>query len=215
MNKIFLIISFIFLTTLPSLADFLPNYVNQKYNLGIGVVAIKNNVQVFETNDNKGLPLAIIGVNNFTLRGVDRALEEDIYLARKQKDNLALLSVEIDTDDWFYVCYNHKHKLYGWVKKDENIDFLSWKDFFDLYGRKKGIYIYSNVDSKYKGMYSKPDLNSTRVDNFKHSKHVSLWLVSGDWMLVKVTTYDNQTKTGWIKWKTDDGALLAFPNFYN
>lgn len=212
MYKFFYLLIFLFFFILPVRADFLPTYIS-KNNLGVGVIALKDNVKIYENNDEKGLPLAIIGVGGFTLRGVNHSIEEDIYIARKKTDNLALLSVEYDTDDWFYVCYNYKLKLYGWVKKDEKTDFIKWEDFFNLYGRKNGLYLFNNLPDEYKKLYSKPDFDSTVVDEFKYPKHISLWLISGDWMLVKVLTYGGETKTGWIKWRTKKGNLTAFPDF--
>lgn len=148
-------------------------------------------------------------------RGVKNPEITSTFVAYSKEYNLALLSVETDDDDWFYICYDQKRKLFGWVKKNENIDFMPWEAFMNLYGRKFGVYIFNNTPDYYKKLYSKEDEESTVVDTFNFPKHISLWLIKGNWILVKLTTYDGLTKTGWMRWRTEEGDLMAFPDFRN
>lgn len=37
--------------------------------------------------------------------------------------------------------------------------------------------------------------------------------VRGNWLLVEVLDFQNLTPMGWIRWRDDDGRLLAFVDF--
>ena len=215
MYRVFLFLIFFVFVTLKACADYIPSYVNPNIYYGNGIISIKGDIKVYELDDEKARVSAIISENNIKQRGVENVQIEDVFLAHSKENNISLLSVEIDSDDWYYVCYNQKKKLFGWVKKNDNIDYMSWEDFFNVYGRKRGILLFRNLKDEYKKMYSAPSLDSTIVDDFHFAKHIALWLVKGDWMLVKITTYDGLTKTGWIRWKLKDGSLTAFPDFKN
>lgn len=217
MQKILILIFFFFLSVLSAYADYFPSYVNPLYHYGIGVAALKGEVPVYELDDVKSNLAAYVKNDEKGLvireRGVNKSFADEMFLLYKAEGALAFLSVEEDTDDWYYVCFDQKRKLFGWVRKSENIDFMSWHDFFNVYGRKNGIYIFRNVKDSDKKLYSAPDKESTVVDDFYFAKHIALWLIGGDWMLVKVTTYDGLTKTGWMRWRLDDGSIIAFPDF--
>lgn len=199
-----------------SYADCFPEFAIPSYFYGEGVIFLKGDVPVYETDDDTKEPVALIK-NNDTLeikiKGVKKALVEDSFIVYSKEKNIALLPVDIDYDDWYYVCFDQKRKLFGWVKKAENIDFATYNDLFNLYGRKNGVNIFRNVRDEFKKLYSAPDKESNVVDTFTFPKHVSLWLVSGDWILIKVTTYDDITKTGWFKWRLKDKNVIAFPDF--
>ena len=92
---------------------------------------------------------------------------------------------------------------------------MYWEDFLNLYGRKRGVYIFNNTPDIYKRLYSQEKEESTMVDSFNFPKHIALWLIKGNWMLVKITTYDGLTKTGWMRWRTENGAVMVFPDVRN
>ena len=204
---------------LPAFADYLPTYINKGFHYGIGLIAAKGEIPIYEMNDLKSPLAALIKFkdNNVSIkeRGVKNPEISSTFVAYSNENKLALLSVEIDTDDWFYICYDQKRKLFGWVKKNENTDFITWEDFINLYGRKQGVYIFNNFPEEYKKLYSQENEESTVVDTFNFPKHISLWLVKGNWMLVKITTYDGLTKTGWMRWRNEDNSIMVFPDFRN
>ena len=219
MRKVFVLIILLLSGFYPVFADYLPSYSEPSFRCGTGLIAVNGEIPVYETDNENGVLSALIKIGNQSVtikeRGVKNPLIETTFIAYIKENNLALLSVENDTDDWYYVCYDRKRKLFGWVKKSENIDFMDWESFLNLYGRKNGIYIFRNVSDEYKKLYSAPNEDSTVVDSFNFPKHIALWLVNNDWLLVKVTTYDGYTKTGWMRWRTNDKNILAFPDFRN
>lgn len=214
MNKLILTIV-LFIFALPCFADYLPGYVDSSAFYGKGVILINDALVVYDKDDDGARPLMKLKnaeALKYSLQGVKNAPVEDVFSAYSKDKKLLIMPVEADTDDWYYVCYNQKLKLFGWVKKSENVDYASWEDFFNIYGRKFGVYIFRNADEKYKRLYSSPN-GGRLVDDFYFAKQAALWLMSGDWMLVKVLTYDGKTKTGWMRWRLEDGTLIAFPDF--
>ncbi len=212
-RKIILLLFFYICATIPSFADYIPYYASRNLFLGNGFITSKEQINVHLKDDVNSEILLVLKAGKAVTKGVAPVRYEDIYSAIVERYGLYLIPVKTDTDDWYEICISQKNKLFGWVKKDENIDFISWEDFLNFYGRKYGLYVFRNVEDVYKKLYSSADETSNVVNTFFYPKHISLWLISGDWMLVKVTTYDGKTKTGWLKWRLDDGTIIVFPNF--
>ena len=217
MRKILFVISCLIFLSAPSFADYMPAYTNSLYHFGSGLMSAKGSINVYPSDDDKTPPVAIFNIdkNYFSCKkqGIKKCSAEDSFVAFVPENDIALFSVEGDYDNWFYICYDQSKKLFGWVKKSEFTDFISWENLLDIYGRKYGVYLFRNTPDKYKKLYSGPDENNTMVDDFYYPKHIALWLLSDDWMLVKVTTYDGITKTGWMRWRLDDDSIIAFPAF--
>ncbi len=216
MKNFFALIIFFLILPLWASADCYPSYLNSDLHTGNGLISISGSVKIYDNDSDSADIVAEININenDFSVmqKGVSKIDESDIFIAKNSEKKLALLSVEYDTDNWYYICYNQKLKLFGWVKKSSDIDFIGWSDFYNVYGRKYGLYLFRNVSEKYKKLYSAPDVNSSAVDSFAYAKHIALWLVSGDWILAKVTTYDGITKTGWLRWRLSDKSILVFPD---
>lgn len=219
MKKILIFLIILVFSFMPAFADYLPSYMNRGFHYGIGLIAIKGEIKIYEMSDLKSPLTALIKFEGDRViikeRGVKHPEITSSFVAYSKENNLALLSVEIDTDDWFYICYDQKRKLFGWIKKNENTDFITWEDFLNLYGRKLGVYVFNNMPEDYKKLYSQENETSTVVDTFNFPKHISLWLIKGNWMLVKISTYDGLLKTGWMRWRCDDGTIMVFPDFRN
>ena len=219
MKKVLIFLIILFFSFMPAFADYLPSHINKSFHYGIGMVSVKNEIPIYEMSDLKRPLAALIKIENDKViireRGVKNPEITSTFVAYSKENNLALLSVETDTDDWFYICYDQKRKLFGWIKKDENVDFMSWEDFLNLYGRKFGVYVFNNMPEYYKKLYSQENEESTVVDTFNFPKHITLWLIKGNWMLVKISTYDGHLKTGWMRWRTENGTIMAFPDFRN
>ncbi len=215
MKKLFILL-FIILSTTVAFADYMPAYVNPSFYYGNGLISLDDSVLIYDSDNDNANVIASVTLDNGNIivreKSVPYSEIENTFLAVSNEKKIMLMPVEYDTDDWYYVCYNQKMKLFGWIKKTEKIDYMSWSEFFNLYGRKYGIYLFRNINPKNKVLYSSSDIKSTKVDEFSFPKHTSLWLISKDWMLVKITTYDGETKTGWLKWRLDNGSIIAFPD---
>jgi len=219
MKKVFFTILLFFCFIGCAFADFIPTYTNSISHFGIGAVKITNYITVYEKPDLNSKVLTRIywnNIGNFIVENEKNPNPKDMFLIYLPSDNTVLLSVEDENEEWVNVCYNQKKRLFGWIKKENensHAKFYLYKDLIFEYGKKYGYYTFRNLPSDFKTLHSSPNDDSNVVDEFNYPKHITPWLIQGNWMLMKVTTMDNETKTGWFKWRSDKGRLFGFVYF--
>lgn len=201
-------------------AEFAPSYTNSVNHWGIGAARITNYITIFEEPDLNSKVLQRIYWNsagNFLTKDKQNSGNiRDIFIAYLPEENIVFLSADDENDEWIKVCYSQKNQLFGWIKKEngkQGAKFYSYRDLFFEYGKKYGMYTFRNLPPNYKNLYGAPNKDAKKVDEFLYAKHISPWFIQGNWMLVKVTTYENETKTGWFRWRSDEGRLYGFVNF--
>ncbi len=216
MKKIILIAIFLLIFTLKSNADVTPQYLGSVNHWGIGVAQVGKDIKIYDTNTQGAKLLTNIIWNELgklECKNTKMSCEgREMFLGFAPENSVALFSVEDETDEWIKICYNQKRKLFGWVKKDENTKYLSWSEFLISYGKKYGMYLFRDVPKDFKRLYAAPNIESGCVDSFFLANHISPWLVSGNWVLVKVENYDDKQKTGWLRFRSDTGRLFGFVN---
>lgn len=216
MKKILFTIIFLFVLSLKSNADILPQYLNSVYHWGIGVASTSKHIKIYEENNSDSKVKAEIVWNEHgAIKCSNTKMicdSKDIFLGFSPSNNTALLSVEDETDKWIYVCYSQKQRLFGWIKKSENTTFLNWSDLFLIYGKKYGMYLFRDTPKEQKRLFAGPSVESGSVDSFFYPTFISPWFVSGNWVLVKIEDFDDKQKTGWLRFRGDDGRLNAFVN---
>lgn len=203
----------------PSYANFLPSYTNSIQHFGMGAARVTNFVEIYEKPDltaNVVQRLYWNNIGNFTSSNKTEASKpSEIFLLYSPQENQVFLSAEDENEEWLKVCYDQRKLKFGWVKKENGKNgakFYSYRDLFFEYGKKYGLYTFKNLPETGKLLHSSPNENSSIVDEFDYPKHISPWLIQGNWMLVKVVTMDNKTKTGWFRWRSVDGTLYGFVN---
>ena len=216
MKKIILTILFSIIFMLKANADVTPQYLSSVAHFGIGVAQIDKNIKIYEKPDvNSKMQAQIIWDEKGDLFCKNTKMKceaKDIFLGFAPSNNAAILSVEDENNEWINICYNQRHRLFGWVKKSEYTKYLSWGEFLISYGKKYGMYLFRDVPKEYKRLYSAPDNESACVDSFFLATHIEPWLMRGNWILVKVENYDDKQKTGWLRFRGDDGRFFGFVN---
>lgn len=219
MKKILFLILAFFCISMAAYADFVPAYTNSINHFGIGAARVTNYIIIYEKPDLNSKVIKRIywnNIGNFISENNKNETPNDIFITYIPKENIALLSVEDETEEWINVCYNQKKGLFGWIKKENgknSAKFYLYKDLIFEYGKKYGLYTFRNLPADLKTLHSSPNSDSDKIDEFNYPKYISPWLIQGNWMLVKVITADNQTKTGWFRWRSDTGKLFLFVNF--
>jgi hypothetical protein len=150
--------------------------------------------------------------------------DNDIYLTFSPKlkpseatitfvpsQNIVLFAVLDDCKDWCKIVYNQTTGDCGWVKLSEEAKFYDWKDLFNKYGRKNGMYVWANTPKENQVLRTEPDVNSTPNNDFIYPKMMTLQMLRGNWMLIKVVDMGDVPKIGWFQWRTAEGKLLLFP----
>jgi len=148
---------------------------------------------------------------------------EQVFLVYFPYNNIALMTVLDEDNDWLKVIYDYKNNLSGWVYLKDGLDtdkkndymgkYFTWLEFMQKIAKFKGLYFITGVPEDSKVMKSSSeDTSKNIVTKFTHIKHIELILIRGNWILVKAIDFDNSAPIGWIRWRDDNGQLLMFCN---
>ncbi len=198
-------------------ADVLPYYINSLRRYGIGYTNVKSPLVMRQTPDKEG---KIMETVNFDFKGnvsclinKNRCAIEEVFSAYSTNNQIALLTTLDETQNWSLVCFNQgENPVCGWVEEGAN-KFYNWSDFFDVFGKKYGLYLYKDLQKTDKILYAAPIKQSNTTGSIELPRKIVPWLVRGNWVLVKVYDFNNQIKTGWINFRGDNGKLKLFVKF--
>lgn len=213
MKKTFWLFAFLFSFILPVKADVMPYYVTSINSNSIGVYQASSNIKIYkEPNENSQVLLNVSwDSKNFNCSEVSAS---NLFVVFLPKKTLAFLTVidENDNEDWVEISYNQSGLKTGWVKKDDEFRFMSWRTFFNLYGRKYGLYYMKDAPESTKIIYGSTVDNAKQIAKITFPQSVKLTTVSGNWLLIMALDVDHTQKIGWIKWRNLSGEIYLFPN---
>lgn len=197
-------------------ADILPRYVNSIRNYGIGFTKVQSPLVIKNAPQKDASNLEIITFdykNNVScaINKNDCSLEK-IFSIYSTEKKVAFMTTTDETLGYNLICYNDNKPLCGWVENNNNI-FYNWNMFFNVLGRKQGLYAFNDITKNDKIIYASPDKNSNSIGSLEMPKYISPWLVQGNWILVKIYEYDSKIKTGWLNFRGEDGKLRLFVKF--
>ncbi len=195
-------------------ADIMPAYIGDINKSTIGVYQATNNFKIFSEPSSESKVLFDVKWTpaDYLCENISAGSLFVIFL---QKKNLAFLSVTDENDDetWIQIVYNQNGIKYGWVKKDEDFRYMNWRTFFNIYGRKYGLYFMKDAPQSSKILYgSNSEENQKQISMFEAPKKVKLQSVSGNWLLAIANDIDGSQKIGWLKWRNLNGEIFLFPN---
>ncbi len=142
------------------------------------------------------------------VEGLDLA---DIFVLYLPDRNLSLLTVVDETDDWVKVVYDEKTSAAGWLKKDDPYKFMPWGVFYSIYGKKYGLYQLKQAPASCNSIRVSPDNLAQEVGTLNMPKKIILNVIKGNWALVSVADLDKYPKTGFVRWRGDNGEKYYFP----
>ena len=131
-----------------------------------------------------------------------------LFLPEKE---LALVGVIDITDDWVEIVYNNQTGKTGWIKKDDPYKFMTWINFYNTYGKKYGLRLLKSAPETCKDMKSSPEDMAKTISTMNYPQKINLNALRGNWALVSVMDLDKMPKTGYIRWRSDDGIRYFFP----
>ena len=218
-DKKLLIFLFIILTfTQVAFADVMPYYVNSLRRYGIGYTNVSSPLVLRNKPSDDA---EIVETVNFDFKTEEttclinkaKCSTEDVFAAFSPKNKIALLTTLDESEHWSFVCFNqYDYPVCGWAKDDTN-KFYNWTDFFNVYGKKYGLYLFKDLQKSDKILYAAPVKQTNTTGSIELPRIITPWLVSGNWLLVKVYDFNNQTKTGWINFRDNYGKLKLFVKF--
>lgn len=136
---------------------------------------------------------------------------ENTFAVMISETNQAYCIVIDEQEDWYKVIYDKKNNKTGWVKAQSNEAFWGLRDYVSTYGKQNGLYYMKNIDYRKRGIYSGAYDDAQKLGGFTLIKSIKLHKISGNWALVTVVDFDCKPKIGYIRWREDDGTILAFP----
>jgi len=212
-KKILLIFTFLLSFILPVQADVMPYYVNNINTDSIGVYQASNNIRVYkEPNENSPLLLNVCwDSNSFNSPDISAS---NLFVVFLPKKDLAFLTVvdENDNEDWVKIVYNKNGNKTGWIKKEDDFKFMNWRTFFNLYGRKYGMYYMKDAPEESKIVYGNNVEDAKQIAKITLPQSIKLTSAQGNWLLIIAFDVDRLQKIGWIKWRNLSGEIYLFPN---
>jgi len=212
-KKFLVIFAFLLNIILPAKADVMPYYVNNINTNSIGVYQASNKIKVYKEPNTSSTLLLDVDWNSedFNCKDISASNLFAVFLPKR---DLALLTVidENDNEDWVQIVYNKSGAKTGWVKKDDAFRFMNWRTFFNLYGRKYGLYYMKDAPEESKIIYGSSSNEGKQIGKVLMAQKIKVTSVNGNWALVVAFDVDKMQKIGWIKWRNISGEIYLFPD---
>lgn len=206
MKKYLIILAMLF--ALPVFADTQPFY---KDSIPSGIIGMYQTDKEITLYSHPEANSEVIKKMTFSYK--PETMPDSVFAALINEKNLGFLYVsDIDEDGWVQVIYDKQTRAKGWVQTADRMQFLPWLNFYNLYGRKYGLRLMKDAPEEIKVLKAKADENSQNVSKLNYVKQIKLTTIRGNWALVSVFDIDKTPKTGYLRWRGDDGTIYAFPN---
>ena len=206
MRKLLLILAMLLI--LPALADTMPYYTNAIPKEALGVYQTGEKLTVFSHPEaNSGI------IKTFDFSYNPENMPDGLFGLLLNERKLGLIYVtDIGDDGWVEIIYDKRTGAKGWVMTEDRFQFMPWINFYNMYGRKYGLRILKDAPEEVDILRAKSDGLSQSVAKINYAKSIKLTKISGNWALVSVLDLDKTPKMGYIKWRSDNGKIYAFPN---
>lgn len=206
MKKLLLIICMMFM--LPVFADVMPFYVNSIPKDAIGMYQTGENITIYSEPEANSK-----AIKNVEFSYKPETMPDGMFAVLLNEKKLGFLYVsDIGDDGWVEVIYDRHTGARGWVLTEDKFQFLPWLSFYNMYGRKYGLRLFKDTPDKIEVLRAKSEETSQNVDKLNYVKQIKLTAIRGNWALVSVFDIDKTPKTGFLRWRSDEGVIYAFPN---
>lgn len=216
-------------------ADFVPNYSTSIKYPGIGLLRLSQKTTLYSEPSEKSHTVGILEWedesksvrvventyrDNFVIFLPAQNPPKELFKGQQEQNKsldkgLVFSTVDEEGDNgWYKIYYSQTQGKTAWVKTNTD-NFFVWKDFYNIFGVKNGLYLFKDYPEELKRIYSSPDEQNAHsidtIDNIAAPKYISMSIIRGNWMLVRVTDISKYPKIGWMKWRDETGKLLIFP----
>ena len=206
MKKLLLIICMMFM--LPVFADVMPFYVNSIPKDAIGMYQTGENITIYSNPEANSK-----AIKNVEFSYKPETMPDGMFAVLLNEKKLGFLYVsDIGDDGWVEVIYDRHTGARGWVLTEDKFQFLPWLSFYNMYGRKYGLRLFKDTPDEIEVLRAKSEETSQNVDKLNYVKQIKLTAIRGNWALVSVFDIDKTPKTGYLRWRSDEGVIYAFPN---
>lgn len=201
-----------FTLSIPALcADVVPRYTGNLHTKTYGFYQVSKLIVLHESPDENSKIIQTISWTKDSIMPENTSYDDVFSVFIGSKD-LALMAVEDETEDWVKLIYDNKNNKSGWMKKDDPYKFMTWINFYNTYGRKYGLKLLKDAPESCNFLRAQTEDNSQIVSELNHPEFIKLNVIRGNWALVTVVDLDKSPKTGYIRWRSDDGVKYLFPD---
>ena len=203
----FLIILALFLA-LPAFADTMPFYMDSIPKRTLGLYQTDSGLSLYsEPNEKSNV------IKKMTFSYNPESMPDKVFAVLINEKKLGFLYVtDIGDDGWVEVIYDKRTGAKGWVQTADSMQFQPWRNFYNLYGRKYGLRILKDAPEDIEVLKAKSEDLSQTVSKLNYVQQIKLTVIRGNWALVTAFDLDKTPKTGYLKWRGDNGEIYAFPN---
>ncbi len=195
---------------LPSIADdVLPKKSSDINFDAIGLYQVPLKFSVYQMPDKKADIIYRANWDYKTFNSSNDQTADDLFTVLIQEKELAYVQVTDYIEDWVEIIYDKSNHKKGWIPS-EDLRFMTWRSFYNMYGRKYGLYYFANVQNDSKKMYSSTDEESQIIGQINKPLKIKLTVIKGNWGLV-TSVENNNGKSGYIRWRNDNGEIYLFP----
>ena len=193
---------------LPVFADVMPFYVNSIPKDAIGMYQTGENITILSEPE----------ANSKTIKTFDfsykpETMPDGMFAVLLNEKKLGFLYVsDIGDDGWVEVIYDKHTGARGWVLTEDRFQFLPWLTFYNMYGRKYGLRLFKDTPDEIEVLHAKSEDLSQNIGKLNFVKQIKLTAIRGNWALVSVFDIDKTPKTGYLRWRSNEGVIYAFPN---
>ncbi len=211
MKRFLLILAILLLTPVKVLCtDVVPQYVSIENTNTIGLYQAPSEIVLYkEPTEASTLIHSISWIGEKIFPEGEKA--ENLFVVYIPSKNLGYLAVTDETENWIEVIYNNATGAKGWIKKDDPYRFSTWVMFYNMYGKKYGLNLLKEAPDEAKNLHSSTDEKSQIVGVINMPQKINLNVIRGNWALVSVMDIDRTPKTGYVRWRSDNGVKYYFP----
>ena len=190
--------------------DVIPKYSTNLHSKTYGFYQVSKLIVLYEEPDEQSKIVQTISWTKDKLMP-ENLTYDDVFSVYISSKDFALMAVEDENEDWVKLIYDNKKNKSGWLKKDDPYKFMTWVNMYNSYGRKYGLKILKDTPSDILVLRAKTEDNSQIVSRLNQPEYIKLNVLRGNWALVTVVDLDRTPKTGYIRWRSDDGIKYLFP----
>lgn len=198
--------------SMPVLADVMPYYGSSLSKDTIGFLQVPKSFHLYKSPSLDSQDLDFLTWTNSEVQLSSGKYDSvNTFAALVPSKSFAFCTVVDEQDGWYKIIYDKKHNLSGWVKPTIKEDFWNLREFYQIFGKKYGLYYLRDIPEAKKNLYSAPADDAQKVGGFNIVKYIKLTIIRGNWALISVLDLDSSIKTGFIRWRSNDGQLYLFP----
>lgn len=178
----------------------------------IGLYQVGNDVTIYKEPDENSQILYRVRWNNKNEFFPEEIGFDKFFVVFIQDKSLALVGATDYTDDWVEIVYDNSTGATGWIKKDDPYKFMTWINFYNTYGKKYGLVLLVGSPESCKSIKAATEDTARNISEMNYPQKIKLNVIRGNWALVSVMDLDRTPKTGYIRWRSDDGIRYFFPD---